>query len=111
MDVNEISRMIAIEKPRIISLLGKRVLASHVRRRLENEYDRALLEFLNLYANRLRRWMEQTLTRCATRLLHLPICTARTLKLLSPLQLRPIRQALKTIFGFYTNGTRPTRGL
>jgi hypothetical protein len=61
MDVNEISRMIAIEKPRVLSLLGKRVLVSHVRRRLENEHDRPLLEFLNLYANRLRRWMEQSI--------------------------------------------------
>jgi len=37
------------------------MLTSHVRRKLENEYDRALLEFLSLYANRLRRWMEQSI--------------------------------------------------
>ena len=32
-----------------------------MRRKLENEYDRALLEFLSLYANRLRRWMEKSI--------------------------------------------------
>ena len=32
-----------------------------MRRKLESEYDRALLEFLSLYANRLRRWMEQSI--------------------------------------------------
>jgi GTP-binding protein EngB required for normal cell division len=61
MDVNEISQIIVIEKPRIVSLLGKSMLASHVRRRLATHYDRALLEFLSLYANRLRRWMEQSI--------------------------------------------------
>jgi GTPase Era involved in 16S rRNA processing len=61
MDVNEISQKIVIEKPRVLSFLGKGVLASHIRRKLETEYDRALLEFLSLYANRLRRWMEQSI--------------------------------------------------
>jgi GTP-binding protein EngB required for normal cell division len=61
LDVNEISKMIIIEKPAMLSLLGKTVLASHVRRKLEQQYDRALLEFLSLYANRLRRWMEQSI--------------------------------------------------
>jgi len=61
MDVNEISQFIVFEKPRLVSLLGKNVLASHVRRKLESEYDRALLEFLSLYANRLCRWMEQSI--------------------------------------------------
>ena len=28
---------------------------------LATDYDRALLEFLSLYANRLRRWMEQSI--------------------------------------------------
>jgi GTP-binding protein EngB required for normal cell division/cell division septum initiation protein DivIVA len=60
-DVNEISQQIAIEKPRLLSVLGRAALASHVRRKLETEYDRALLEFLSLYANRLRRWMEQSI--------------------------------------------------
>jgi GTP-binding protein EngB required for normal cell division len=60
-DVNEISQIIVIEKPRILSLLGKSILASHVRRKLATDYDRALLEFLSLYANRLRRWMEQSI--------------------------------------------------
>ncbi len=60
-DVNEISQIIVIEKPRILSLLGKNMLASHVRRKLATDYDRALLEFLSLYANRLRRWMEQSI--------------------------------------------------
>ena len=61
MDVNEISQIIAIEKPRILSLLGKSMLASHVRRKLVTDYDREVLEFLSLYANRLRRWMEQSI--------------------------------------------------
>ena len=50
-----------IEKPTTLSLLGKGIAASRVRRKLESEYDRALLEFLSLYANRLRRWMEQSI--------------------------------------------------
>ena len=60
-DVNEISQIIVIEKPRILSLLGRNMLASHVRRKLVTDYDRALLEFLSLYANSLRRWMEQSI--------------------------------------------------
>src|SRR5947208_8650734 len=60
-DINEISKQIVIGKPAMLSLLGKGMLISHVRRKLETEYDRALLEFLNLYANRLRRWMEQSI--------------------------------------------------
>jgi len=60
-DVGEISQKIVIQKPAILSLLGKGMLISHVRRKLETEYDRALLEFLSLYANRLRRWMEQSI--------------------------------------------------
>jgi len=51
----------SLEQPRMLSLLGKSVLASHVRRKLETDYDRTLLEFLSLYANRLRRWMEQSI--------------------------------------------------
>jgi hypothetical protein len=58
LDVNEISKKIVIEKPATLSLLGKGIAASRVRRKLESEYDRTLLEFLSLYANRLRRWME-----------------------------------------------------
>jgi GTP-binding protein EngB required for normal cell division len=61
LDVSEISKQIVIEKPAVLSLLGKGMLTSHVRRKLETEYDRALLEFLSLYANRLRRWMEQSI--------------------------------------------------
>jgi GTP-binding protein EngB required for normal cell division len=60
-DVGEISQKIVIEKPAMLSLLGKGMLTSHVRRKLETEHDRALLEFLSLYANRLRRWMEQSI--------------------------------------------------
>jgi small GTP-binding protein len=60
MDINEISRRIVVERPRLLSLLGTGVLTSRVRRRLENDYDRTLPEFLSLYANRLRRWMEQS---------------------------------------------------
>jgi GTP-binding protein EngB required for normal cell division len=61
LDASEISKKVVIEKPAVISLLGKGMLASHVRRKLENEYDRPLLDFLSLYANRLRRWMEQSI--------------------------------------------------
>jgi hypothetical protein len=61
MDVNEISQKIIVEKPRVLSLLGKGMLTAHIQRKLEAEYDRALLEFLSLYANRLRRWMEQSI--------------------------------------------------
>jgi hypothetical protein len=61
LDVNEISQKIMIEKPPMFSLLGKNVVASQVRRKLASEYDRVLLEFLSLYANRLRRWMEQSI--------------------------------------------------
>src|SRR5438132_3389277 len=60
-DINEISKQIVIGKPAMLSLLGKGMLISHVRRKLETEYDRALLEFLSLYENRLRRWMEQSI--------------------------------------------------
>ena len=65
-DVAEISQKIVIEKPAMLSLLGKGMLTSHVRRKLETEYDRALLEFLSLYANRLRRWMEQSISALRT---------------------------------------------
>jgi GTP-binding protein EngB required for normal cell division len=61
LDVSEISRSIAIEKPRMLLLLGKGAVASNIRRQLDQQYDRALLEFLSLYANRLRRWMEQSI--------------------------------------------------
>jgi hypothetical protein len=61
LDLNEISQTLVIEKPRMLSLLGKRAVALNVQRQLEQEYDRALLEFLSLYANRLRRWMEQSI--------------------------------------------------
>ena len=45
----------------MLFLLGKGAVASNVQRQLEQQYDRALLEFLSLYANRLRRWMEQSI--------------------------------------------------
>jgi small GTP-binding protein len=61
LDVSEISRSIVIEKPRMLLLLGKGAVESNVRRQLDQQYDRALLEFLSLYANRLRRWMEQSI--------------------------------------------------
>ena len=60
-DVNEISQKIVIEKPGVFSLLGKGMLISHVQRKLEAKYERTLLEFLSLYANSLRRWMEQSI--------------------------------------------------
>jgi GTP-binding protein EngB required for normal cell division len=61
LDVGEISRGIVIEKPLMLLFLGKGAVASNVRRQLDQQYDRALLEFLSLYANRLRRWMEQSI--------------------------------------------------
>jgi len=61
LDVNEISQTIVIEKPRVLSLFGRSAVAAYVRRRLENGFDRILLESLSLYANRLRRWMEQSI--------------------------------------------------
>ena len=61
LDVNEICQDIVVERPRMLSLLGKSALTWHVQRKLQAEYDRALLEFLSLYANRLRRWMEQSI--------------------------------------------------
>jgi hypothetical protein len=61
LDLSEISLSIVIEKPRMLSLLGKGAVTSNVRRQLDQQYDRALLEFLSLYANRLRRWMEQSM--------------------------------------------------
>jgi hypothetical protein len=67
LDVNEISKQIVIEKPATLSLLGEGMVASHARRKLESEYDRALLEFLSLYANRLRRWMEQSINALRNR--------------------------------------------
>jgi GTP-binding protein EngB required for normal cell division len=61
LDINEIARTIVIEKSRMLSLLGKKVMASKIKRQLEQQYDRALFEYLSLYANRLRRWMEQSI--------------------------------------------------
>jgi hypothetical protein len=52
---------IVIKKPRMLLLLGKGAVAAKVRRQLEQQYDRTLLEFLRLYANCLRRWMEQSI--------------------------------------------------
>lgn len=60
LEVAEFSKHLQIEKPLVMSLLGQGALAGHIRRKLENEYDHALFDFLNLYANRLRRWMEQS---------------------------------------------------
>lgn len=61
LDVSEISKQIVIEKPAVLSMLGEGMVASYARRKLESEYGGALLEFLSLYANRLRRWMEQSI--------------------------------------------------
>jgi GTP-binding protein EngB required for normal cell division len=61
LDITEICQSIVIEKPRILLLLGKGAVASNIRRQLDEQYERALLEFLSLYANRLRRWMEQSI--------------------------------------------------
>ena len=37
LDVSEISKKIVIEKPTVLSLLGKGMLTAHVRRKLEAE--------------------------------------------------------------------------
>ncbi|MGH8094661.1 MAG: hypothetical protein ACREIF_14525 [Chthoniobacterales bacterium] len=42
LNVTEISRQIQIEKPAVLSLLGRSALRAHVRRRLENEFDRLI---------------------------------------------------------------------
>lgn len=62
LDMHEISQRLLIEKPRMFLLLGQGAVASKIRRQIEQQYDRALLEFLSLYANRLRRWMEQSVS-------------------------------------------------
>ena len=61
LDVSEFTRQIQIEKPAVLSLLGKTALTGYVRRKLEIDYDRAIYDLLNLYGNRLRRWMEQSI--------------------------------------------------
>jgi GTP-binding protein EngB required for normal cell division len=60
-DVSEIARKIDIVKPSVRALLGISALAPYVRRQLQEQLNRGLLELLSLYSNRLRRWMEQTL--------------------------------------------------
>jgi hypothetical protein len=60
LDVHEISQRIVVEKPRMLLLLGQGAVVSTIRRQMEQQYDRALLAFLSLYANRLRRWMEES---------------------------------------------------
>jgi len=55
--------------------------------------------------------IEQTSMHCATRLLRLRTCTARTLKLRPPVRSWLIHQLPKMIFGFCANGTRPTSRL
>jgi hypothetical protein len=78
LDINEIFQKIMIEKPRLLSLLGKNVLASHVRRRMEqsiNALRNALMSFLT--------------------------SIARTLK---ARRLRLIPQRSKETFGFCANG-------
>jgi GTP-binding protein EngB required for normal cell division len=61
LDISEISHRVQIEKPVVISLFGKTALGAHVSRKLEDEYGQLLFEFLSLHANRLRRWMEQSI--------------------------------------------------
>jgi hypothetical protein len=61
LDASEFSKKVVIQKPMILSLLGKSALVSHVYRKLEDEYGRALSEYLSFYANRLRRWMQQSI--------------------------------------------------
>jgi hypothetical protein len=60
LDVHEISQRIVVEKPRMLLLLGQGAVVSTIRRQMEQQYDRALLAVLSLYANRLRRWMEES---------------------------------------------------
>jgi hypothetical protein len=102
LDVNEISQKIVIEKPRILSLLGKNVLASQVRRKLESEFDRPLLGFLSLYANRLRRWMEQSINDALRKAFDEFSDVHRTT--LKARRLRRIPQRSKRTFGFCANG-------
>ena len=110
LDVNEISKQIVIEKPAMLSLLGKGMLTSHVRRKLKTENDRALLEFLSLYANRLRRWMEQSISALATRSLHSQTCIARISKR-GRVLVCPTHRPSKMTFGSCANGTLLSRRL
>ncbi len=59
--VDQFCRTIQIKKPRLAALFGRTAMAAHVRRKLQQQYDRPVAEFLGLYANRLRRWMEQSI--------------------------------------------------
>ena len=110
LDVSEISKQIVIEKSAVLSLLGKGMLTSHVRRKVEIEYDRALLGFLSLYANRLRRWMEQNINALRNALPHSLTCIARTLTLPRFL-VYPTYRPFKMTFGFCANGNPVTRRL
>ena len=58
---SELTRHIEIERPAMLSLLGKTALTPYVRRQLEKQLEHTLTEFLTFYANRLRKWMEQML--------------------------------------------------
>jgi hypothetical protein len=60
-DASEFATKIDIVKPAVLSLFGTSAVAANVRRQLEQQINRDLFEFLSLYSNRLRRWMEQTL--------------------------------------------------
>lgn len=60
-DAMEITGKIGIQRPAMLSFLGTTALVPYVRRQLEKQLDRTLSEFLSLYANRLRKWMEQML--------------------------------------------------
>jgi GTP-binding protein EngB required for normal cell division len=61
LDASAIAGEVKVEKPSVLSLFGKTALAAYVRRKLEGEFDHHLFEFLSVYANRLRRWMEQSI--------------------------------------------------
>ena len=110
LDVSEISKQIVIEKPAVLSLLGKGMLTSHVRRKVEIEYDRALLGFLSLYANRLRRWMEQNinaLRNAFTAFADMHRAHFNT----AAVPGYPTYRPFKMTFGFCANGTPVTRRL
>jgi GTP-binding protein EngB required for normal cell division len=60
-DSTELTHNISLQRPGLLSFFGTTALTPYVRRQLEKQSDHKLTEFLSLYANRLRKWMEQML--------------------------------------------------
>jgi hypothetical protein len=106
LDVHEFSQTIVIEKPRLLLLLGQGAVASKIRRQLEQQYDRALLEFLSLTRIVCAAGWSKVLMPCAPRLTRLLTCVAPTLAPHLSHPVCPRNQRFKMIFGFCVNGTQ-----